>query len=186
MPNRGGSPCRRAEDGATPQLTRTFERMNRDHICRATQARRGSGLGVAVARLARAQRSRQRRFDPLSARADILGVVLRLQLWLRALDETNASRDPFHTTSLRNFRVARPTAAPDLRRVMEDGQPLQLHVDLRGRRAIPMRSIAVVRISRWPAACWRPARPLAPSASSSSAARTGGRRRSSRPSRRRR
>ena len=45
--------------------------MNHAQACRATEARRGSGLGVAVGRLARAERSRQRRSDALSARADL-------------------------------------------------------------------------------------------------------------------
>ena len=37
--------------------------MNHDQACRATEARRGSGLGVAVGRLARAQCPRQWRVE---------------------------------------------------------------------------------------------------------------------------
>ena len=56
--------------------------MNHDQACRATEARRGSGLGVAVGRLARAQRSRQRRSDAFSAGAGVERIHRQRRGWL--------------------------------------------------------------------------------------------------------
>jgi outer membrane protein OmpA-like peptidoglycan-associated protein len=45
--------------------------MNHDQACRATQAGRGSGLGFAGRGLARPQRTRQGRADPLPPRTNV-------------------------------------------------------------------------------------------------------------------